>query len=339
MFLFTTPAPRTAAPATPVVDAIRSGAERTGTDFDYLLATAKKESALNPEARAPTSSATGLFQFIEQTWLGLVKSDGPKLGLGRYSGAITTRADGTHGVEDPALRQEILSLREDPKVSALMAGAFTQKNRDMLASEIGREPNAGDLYVAHFLGARGAAELIRVAQAAPQRPAASDFPDAAAANRSIFYDRSGRARGAGEVYALLAANRGGTGEGTAAPAFAPDKPLAFAKSDGPAFHGFFQTGGDRGAISDAVSRLWRVGGSDQPARTAALGSYFPRGDGGAGDVKPAAETAAEAPRLVDAPLPPPRPASLGSGQPVPGQKPGAAPRPLDLSAFMAGRRP
>lgn len=200
MFLFTTQAAHDAAPATPVVDAIRTGAERTGTGFEYLLQTAQRESALDPTARAKTSSATGLFQFIEQTWLGVLKADGAKHGLEDYAKAITARSDGRLAVEDPALRKTILGLREDPKTASVLAGTLTQRNRGMLAAELGREPSSSDLYLAHFLGARGATDLIRAAQTSPQRAAASDFPDAAAANRRIFYDRSGRPRGAAEVF-------------------------------------------------------------------------------------------------------------------------------------------
>ena len=91
MFLFTTPAqPQTASDGN-VVDAIRRGAAATGSDFDYLLKTAQRESALDPQARAPTSSATGLFQFIEQTWLGMVKSEGPRFGLDEEARANLAR--------------------------------------------------------------------------------------------------------------------------------------------------------------------------------------------------------------------------------------------------------
>jgi len=111
MFLFTTPAePRASAPATPVVDAIRQGAEQTGTDFEYLLSTAKRESALDPTAKAPTSSATGLFQFIEQTWLGLMKTEGGKLGLSDLSAgqvALSARRRGW-----PAVTGEPWTLRK-----------------------------------------------------------------------------------------------------------------------------------------------------------------------------------------------------------------------------------
>src|SRR5215213_7197360 len=118
MFLFTTPssrepAARDAPAATPVVDAIRQGAEKTGVRFDYLLATAQRESALDPSARARTSSASGLFQFIEQTWLGMIKSEGQKAGIGDYARAVSTDSSGTHRVEDPRTRQAILDLRHD----------------------------------------------------------------------------------------------------------------------------------------------------------------------------------------------------------------------------------
>src|SRR6266851_2874034 len=53
-----------------IAGAIKQAADTTGTSFEYLLATAKLESNFNPAAGASTSSAHGLYQFIEQTWLG-----------------------------------------------------------------------------------------------------------------------------------------------------------------------------------------------------------------------------------------------------------------------------
>jgi hypothetical protein len=313
MFLFTTPPPREAAPAKPgaspgpVEDAIRTGAQRSGVGFDYLLAMAQRESALQPNAKARSSSATGLFQFIEQTWFGLVKSDGDRAGLGDYASRISTRSDGTFAVEDARTRQDILALREDPKVSALMAGAFTRKNRELLSAELGREPSSAELYMAHFLGGRGASELIQAAQRTPDRPAANDFPDAAAANRSIFYDREGRPRSMGELYADLARSHAGP---SAAPAFGPDKPLAFAASDSPAFHGLFQSDRRSGPVSGAVSRLWRGGMSDTAD---AVPAFYPSSSGDRAPLRevssvspPEAPQAGQA-EIRSAPLPPARP--------------------------------
>jgi hypothetical protein len=63
-----------------VTTAIRSASRATGANFDYLLNTAIRESSLDPKAQARTSSARGLYQFIESTWLTMIKEEGPKFG-------------------------------------------------------------------------------------------------------------------------------------------------------------------------------------------------------------------------------------------------------------------
>ena len=187
------------------IGAIRHAAQATGVNFQYLLATAQVESGLNPTASVPTSSAKGLFQFIDQTWLATMKQSGTALGYGRYADAIVQTPAGTYAVPDPAMRREILALRDDPVANAAMAGAFTQQNSALLTQRIGRAPSEGELYIAHFLGAGGAAQLINLAQQNPGTTAASAFPNAAKANPSIFYDRQGHARSAAEVYHVLVA--------------------------------------------------------------------------------------------------------------------------------------
>ena len=173
-----------------VTGAIRQAAQATGTSFQYLLATAQVESGLNPQAGAATSSARGLFQFIDQTWLATMKQSGAALGYGQYAAAITKTASGHYEVADPVMRSEILKLRNDPTANATMAGAFTQANAAVLAAKLGRAPSEGELYIAHFMGAGGAARLISSAAANPNASAASYFPIAAHANTSIFYDRA-----------------------------------------------------------------------------------------------------------------------------------------------------
>jgi Transglycosylase SLT domain len=189
-----------------VTGAIRQAAQVTGTSFQYLLATAQVESGLNPQAGASTSSARGLFQFVEQTWLGTIKQAGPSLGYGQYAAAITQTASGRYEVQDPAMRSEILKLRNDPTTNAVMAGAFTQANAALLQQRLGRSPSEGELYIAHFLGAGGAGRLISAAASDPNASAASYFPNAAQANRSIFYDRStDAARSLAQVRDILTA--------------------------------------------------------------------------------------------------------------------------------------
>jgi hypothetical protein len=189
-----------------VAGAIRQASAATGTSFNYLLATAQVESGLNPQAGAATSSARGLFQFIEQTWLGTIKQSGAQLGYGRYADAISKTSSGHYQVSDPAMRAEILKLRNDPTANAVMAGAFTKANADYLATKLGRQPSEGELYIAHFLGAGGAARLISLAANNPNAKASDYFPNAANANSSIFYDRAtGHARNLAQVRDVLTA--------------------------------------------------------------------------------------------------------------------------------------
>ena len=364
MFLFTTTSSPTDAPPAaparpaagspmsgaaasgPVVQAIRDGATASGVGFDYLLATARRESALDPAAKAGTSTATGLFQFIEQTWLGVMKSAGPKLGLQAQADAITRQADGTYAVADSTQRQAILDLRRDPRISATLAGALTQRNGEALGAALGREPTAGDLYAAHVLGAKGAAALIATARAFPERAAALDLPDAAAANRALFYDRTGRARTAAELYATLSAAAQGAAatdltalrqEGAppvqAASAYAA---TATAFGGGADLRSLFQTD-RRGPVPDATARLWQGRGAGQPPQHAAP-SYFPRSDPEAPPAAAAEEPAATGalaspapdapkgpattampaagPALVNPPLPPRRPAAFAGASPT-----------------------
>lgn len=189
--------------ATRVTGAIRDAARVTGAGFEYLLNTALRESNLNPNAKAKTSSATGLFQFIDQTWLGTMKQSGASLGYGKQADAISRTSSGRYVVNDPAMRKEIFALRKDPTANSLMAGAFANSNAKVLTDRLGRKPTDGELYMAHFLGASGASRFIRAAEANPNAKAAAFFPRAAQANSSIFYDKAGAARSLKQVYAGL----------------------------------------------------------------------------------------------------------------------------------------
>jgi hypothetical protein len=198
--------PSTSTVGATVTGAIRQASQATGTSFNYLLATAQVESGLNPQAGASTSSARGLFPFIDQTWLGTIKQSGAALGYGQYADAITRTSSGHYQVADPAMRSEILKLRNDPTANAVMAGAFTKANADSLTNKLGRAPSEGELYIAHFLGAGGAARLISLAAADPNAKASDYFPTAASANSSIFFDRAtGAARSLAQVRNVLTA--------------------------------------------------------------------------------------------------------------------------------------
>lgn len=188
-----------------IVTSIKQASSTTGASFEYLLATAKMESNFNPKAAATTSSARGLYQFIDQTWLGTVKEAGGRLGYGKYADAISKSSSGAYYVNDPSMRDSIMKLRNDPDAASSMAAVLTQSNSFKLTGRIGRRPTDSELYMAHFMGVGGAAKLISNAEDNPNASAARLFPNAAAANRSIFYEKgSGRARSVSEVYSVLA---------------------------------------------------------------------------------------------------------------------------------------
>ena len=190
--------------------AIARAAERTGVDFDYLLAQARIESSLDPNARAGSSSAAGLYQFTKSTWLRTLDKHGAEHGLDWTQSAI---AGGQ--VRDPAMRTQIMALRYDPDVSALMAAELAGDNKAALTPLLGREPDAAELYLAHFLGAGGASEFLSALRSDPGQSAASLLPRAAAANRGIFFERSGAPRSVAAVMELLRGKVAGASGGDA----------------------------------------------------------------------------------------------------------------------------
>lgn len=181
---------------------VQRAAARTSIDFDYLLGQASLESSLDPDARAPNSSASGLFQFISSTWLHTLQKHGGKHGL-EWASAQIEQTNRGPVIRDPALREQVLALRHDPQIASIMAAEFASDNRDTLRGSIGREPTNADLYLAHFLGPAAASDFLRNMQADPSQSAAALFPKAAGANRSIFFEREGGSRSLASVYNLL----------------------------------------------------------------------------------------------------------------------------------------
>jgi len=202
------------------IGAIRTASARTGVDFAYMVAQAAMESGFDTRAQATTSSARGLYQFIERTWLGMVRDHGAEVGLADAAAAIETDAAGRATVADPSEKARILALRDDPRLSAEFAARLAQRNRDALAAAAGPEGvGPTDLYLAHFLGAGQATKFLTALDTTPYARAADLFPAEAAANRGVFHGRDGTARTLAEVYARfehrMTAAMGEHGAGTA----------------------------------------------------------------------------------------------------------------------------
>ncbi len=223
---------------------LNAAGNRSGVDFGYLLQTAIRESSLNPEARASTSSAVGLFQFLEGTWLHVMKTDGPRLGYQAYADQIEVTPSGDYVIRDRESRQRILDLRMNPQIAADLAAAFTRGNGEYLQSAFGRMPSPGELYIAHFLGAQGAEKMFRAGLQNPDTVAVSLFPRQAQANRAIFYDSGGNPRSIKQVYQVLTTKHeggatagfsvqqlAGQGAGGQAKEAAPVMPSRFSRDD------------------------------------------------------------------------------------------------------------
>ena len=181
--------------------AIGQAAQSTGVNFSYLLAQAKSESGLNPNAKAASSSASGLYQFLDQSWLGVVKAHGAEHGMAWAANAITAKKGGGYTV-DPSMRQAVMALRSQPGPSALMAASYAADNASSLSQSLGREVNGTDLYMAHFLGLGGATKFLRAQCNNGGACAANMFPQEARANPSIFYGKDGP-RTLDQVYAIM----------------------------------------------------------------------------------------------------------------------------------------
>jgi len=170
-----------------VGSAIIAASARTGVSHHLLISTARRESALNPYARAVTSSATGLFQFIDETWLLSVQRHGHNYGLSALADQIRVDGRGRAMVASAALRREILALRYDARLSALLGAELIKDHMRRLSFELGRRPSEGEIHIAVFLGADGAIKLLRACEHTPAIGANLIFPEAASANPAIFY--------------------------------------------------------------------------------------------------------------------------------------------------------
>ena len=156
-------------------DMLIAVSKMVGVDPGLMATMASIESGFRGRVKASTSSATGLYQFISGTWKTMLAKYGEKYGL-----APDTQPS-------------------DPRANALMGAEYIRENSEILKAKTGRTPSDTDIYLAHFLGPGGASKLLK---ADPAANAATMMPDAASANKSIFF-ADGRPRSVSQVYAEI----------------------------------------------------------------------------------------------------------------------------------------
>lgn len=174
-----------------IVETILQASQVTGVDPVYMMALADKESSFLPNNKAATSSAEGLFQFIEGTWLDVVRSFGAKHGLMAEAEAIR-RTAGQIGVPNEAMKEHILGLRRNPYLAALMAAEMLKRDRAMIEDKLGRVISRSEFYLPHFFGVDSASKFMSLVEEKPRQSAQRIFPAAAKANKRLFFEKSGR---------------------------------------------------------------------------------------------------------------------------------------------------
>ena len=144
-----------------------------------------------PSAQASTSSAKGLYQFIEQTWLATMKQDGAGARLWplcRRHRAVCGRAlrggRSRHACGDHAAAQRSGRQRDDGG----RASRATMPS-SLVSATSAAQPTEGELYIAHFLGSDGAGKLINGAASAAARARRRHVSAGRGGQPSIFYDR------------------------------------------------------------------------------------------------------------------------------------------------------
>jgi hypothetical protein len=220
--------------------AIRHASRIVGTEFGYMMELAQAESNFDETAEATTSSATGLFQFTDQSWLMMLSLAGAKYGLNDLTSQIAVSKDkdgnNVYKIENPLIANYALSLRNDPRICALMGAEFAKTNKDDLKAALPRtDITRTDQYLAHFLGSGSAVSFITHMERSPNRSGSALFHAAARSNKTIFYTQGGRGkpRSLKQIYAIFS-RKFDTGVYDAPPVPTPrPRPANLGKPNGP----------------------------------------------------------------------------------------------------------
>lgn len=243
---------------------IAACAKKAGGDPNLMQAFAAVESGFNPNARAKTSSATGLFQFTNDTWNQQMSEHAAKYNIPNGTSAT------------------------DVEASSLLATELTKYNAKILRG-VKSDLNLTDMYLAHFLGAGGARQFLK---ADPNAIGAEVMPKAAGPNKPIFYDKSGRARTISEIYSEIstrlsnqAAARGITipiarlGDKSSGGSYSP---VGDSGSSGGGYTGAYANSSGSSGGSSSGSSGRSTGGSSAPATgNSYSGSSYSSGTGSA----------------------------------------------------------
>jgi hypothetical protein len=174
------------------MSSLREAAAKTGVDFNFLVAQASLESGFKGSVQANHSSAAGLFQFTNGTWLQMMRDHGGKYGYGELAKQVKAASGGGLAVASAAAEKQILDLRRNVKLSALFAAEYAKMNATQLEAAVGHKASAAELHLAHLLGPNGAIRFLKAHEDNSSQPAAKVLPQAARQNPGLFYAHGSR---------------------------------------------------------------------------------------------------------------------------------------------------
>lgn len=163
---------------------IRNGTVATADDIDY----GRPTDVLGPDGK-PATTAVGVGQITSGTFIEVMRRPGTAARMGLD----------ISGMSD----EQLLELRKDPDINIMATAAFAEYNKKAMQGALGRAPSDAEVYMAHFMGLGGATTFLTNYKNNPNAVAADLMPDAAKANKSVFY-ADGRALSVSEVYNRIA---------------------------------------------------------------------------------------------------------------------------------------
>ena len=165
-----------------VIEGIIRGANTVGTDPNILFKFAKAESQFNPTANAGTSSAQGLFQFLNKTWKYVMQDLGGKQNF------------------------NLIGNRNDPYENTVAAGIYLNEIKKVMAP-IRKDGNftLGELYLGHFAGPGTAKKVLQTIDKGNGNNSASTIftQNQINSNKPVFIKKDGKVRTLSEVVQYL----------------------------------------------------------------------------------------------------------------------------------------
>lgn len=150
-------------------DLVELSSRTTGVPTTYARALFAQEGGDNTEAANPRSTARGLTQFIEGTWLQMMREYGPRYGLPQsLANQIEQKPNGAWRARTREAHDQLMELRFSPEWNAVMSGHYANQEHGDMVRRAGRPVSIEETYLAHFMNGDVAGQWVRAVGNQPQ---------------------------------------------------------------------------------------------------------------------------------------------------------------------------